>query len=329
MSTEEEASPMLLEMARVGSEDGMRKKLESGELSDSIIRKTSTTATGTSEDNIENGSDTESEDSLAAEYAVGTDIPSTWDMSNDPVEDNCEDQATIFGYRLTRFFCGLLRARRLGHMALLHYQQVDSKQKFCSFFSYRSYNRCIKWNSTAHPSDNDDHSVHRTTTRRNIPQASSGANCNDEPRTKLICIMGPFWPFALLVTYPLILLCSIAVALTFLPGKSIFVIIVWSLAVLALLIALSCTACSDPGILRRYRTAPNSSWRWNDQARTFRPPGAVYDEDLGLVVEGFDHVCPWTGTGIGANNINAFHAFVTILCICIILDILLLLQVLP
>jgi len=82
-------------------------------------------------------------------------------------------------------------------------------------------------------------------------------------------------------------------------------------------------------VLRRHPDKPKSNWRWNDQARTFRPPGAVYDEDLGLIVVGFDHVCPWTGTGIGEKNICAFHTFVTTLCVCIVIDVLVVMHVLP
>ena len=51
---------------------------------------------------------------------------------------------------------------------------------------------------------------------------------------------------------------------------------------------------------------------------------AQYDSDCGVVIEGFDHVCPWTGTGIGARNMNAFHTFVSCLCVCLIFDVLLL-----
>ncbi|KAH8062887.1 protein-cysteine S-palmitoyltransferase [Aureococcus anophagefferens] len=64
-------------------------------------------------------------------------------------------------------------------------------------------------------------------------------------------------------------------------------------------------------------------------ARTYRPPESVYDEDLGVVVTGFDHVCPWTGTGIGEKNLCAFHCFVSLLCVCIIFDVLLVMKVLP
>lgn len=37
-----------------------------------------------------------------------------------------------------------------------------------------------------------------------------------------------------------------------------------------------------------------SNWRWSDQANTYRPPGATYDRDCGVVIKEFDHTCPWT-----------------------------------
>jgi len=114
-----------------------------------------------------------------------------------------------------------------------------------------------------------------------------------------------------------------------LPDRALVTKIVWAASVLCLVTALSCVAFRDPGILRRHPEKPEPNWRWNDQARTFRPPGACYDEDLGLVVEGFDHVCPWTGTGIGQRNMGAFHCFVTLLCVCIVLDVLIVMRVMP
>jgi len=148
-------------------------------------------------------------------------------------------------------------------------------------------------------------------------------------RTKLLCIVGPFWPFTLCVTFPLIFLISGAIGIAVLPDRALVTKIVWAASVVCLVTALSCVAFRDPGILRRHPEKPEPNWRWNDQARTFRPPGACYDEDLGLVVEGFDHVCPWTGTGIGQKNMGAFHCFVTLLCVCIVLDVLIVMRVLP
>jgi len=138
-----------------------------------------------------------------------------------------------------------------------------------------------------------------------------------------------FWPFTLLVTYPLIFCVSGAVAFAVLPDHAVATRVAWAGGVLALVVALSCTACRDPGVLRRHPEKPGAAWRWNDQARTYRPPESVYDEDLGVVVTGFDHVCPWTGTGIGEKNLCAFHCFVSLLCVCIIFDVLLVMKVLP
>ena len=40
-------------------------------------------------------------------------------------------------------------------------------------------------------------------------------------------------------------------------------------------------------------------------------------------------MCPWTGTGIGQKNMGAFHLRVTLLCVCIVLDVLIVMRVLP
>jgi len=167
--------------------------------------------------------------------------------------------------------------------------------------------------------------LRHTTLAASSETAAGGARAE----TSLDCVVGPFWPFTLCVTYPLILLVSGAVAVSFLPDHAVVTWVVWVSAVAALLVALSCVACRDPGVLRRHPEKPHARWRWNDQARTYRPPGAAYDEDLGLIVTGFDHVCPWTGTGIGEKNMGAFHAFVSLLCVCIVLDVLIIMHVLP
>jgi len=60
---------------------------------------------------------------------------------------------------------------------------------------------------------------------------------------------------------------------------------------------------------------------------TFRPPKSQYDGDCGLIIEEFDHTCPWTGTGIGRRNMPAFTTFVSMICVCLIFDILLMVGV--
>ena len=67
-------------------------------------------------------------------------------------------------------------------------------------------------------------------------------------------------------------------------------------------------------MLRRHTERPpppdGDSWFYSDQAHTYRPPGAIYCRDCGVVVRGYDHLCPWTGTAIGAKNLRYFYCFV-------------------
>lgn len=78
----------------------------------------------------------------------------------------------------------------------------------------------------------------------------------------------------------------------------------------------------------RFSLSPSQrDWRWSDQAATYRPPRSVYDRDCGLVIEEFDHTCPWTGTGIGKQNMPYFTVFVTSICVCLVFNIMLMVGV--
>ena len=59
--------------------------------------------------------------------------------------------------------------------------------------------------------------------------------------------------------------------------------------------------------------AGGTTWTWNDQARTFKPPGARYCPIADAVFEDFDHTCPWTGTAIAKGNIGSFRFFIVAL----------------
>ena len=111
-------------------------------------------------------------------------------------------------------------------------------------------------------------------------------------RPRLDCILGPYWPMLLFVTYPLILGISGWTLVTALPGKHIVLQFFWGVATLGLIYALAMTAFRDPGILYK-RTSPppqdENSWRWSDAGQTYRPKGSFYDTDTAAVVEEFDH----------------------------------------
>ena len=44
---------------------------------------------------------------------------------------------------------------------------------------------------------------------------------------------------------------------------------------------------------------PNKEWMWNDQVESFREPNVTYCRDCDALIDGYDHVCPWTGRDKG------------------------------
>jgi hypothetical protein len=130
----------------------------------------------------------------------------------------------------------------------------------------------------------------------------------------LKCVLGPFWPVMVCVTYPLIIGLGTVIATLFFPKSSAILNVLYVVLIVMVCIFLAQTACSDPGILRRHRECPDAedgvSWHFSDQAQTYRPTGAYYCSDCNCVIEEYDHVCPWTGTGIGKANLHHFHRFV-------------------
>ena len=110
-------------------------------------------------------------------------------------------------------------------------------------------------------------------------------------RPRLDVVVGPYWPMLCFVTYPLIFGISAWTLVSGIlrPGTSIVLRFVWTVCTLGLIVSLTRTAFRDPGILYRQRQAKDSTWRWSDQADTFRPRHAWYDMDTAVMVEGFDH----------------------------------------
>ena len=155
---------------------------------------------------------------------------------------------------------------------------------------------------------------------------TGGTQVRKYTRPKLLCVLGPYWPMLLFVTYPLILGVSAwAFRVAIAPGNKPFIVVLgWFALTMGLIVALALTGCRDPGILYRYSDPPpqnENNWRWNDQALTYRPRGAHFDTDTAVVVEEFDHTCPWTGTAIGKKNMLSFQFFVCLVFICLIMDI--------
>jgi hypothetical protein len=138
-----------------------------------------------------------------------------------------------------------------------------------------------------------------------------------------LCLVGPCWPFATFITLPLLLGIPLVILfLILIPyNLSSTVTVLYCLVFAACFIAFCLTSFRNPGILERVpyisreakEADPNGKyrkWAWNDNGQSMRPPGALFDHTLKCILEDYDHVCPWSGTGIGRNNMLSFKAFV-------------------
>uniref|UniRef100_A0A7S4JBP6 Palmitoyltransferase n=1 Tax=Odontella aurita TaxID=265563 RepID=A0A7S4JBP6_9STRA len=131
-----------------------------------------------------------------------------------------------------------------------------------------------------------------------------------------VVIAGPCWPFCTFITLPLIVVLSGLVSYFVVLNRESplpwwFAFIYFPILGLTLL-ALFCVSCRDPGLLERVtdEEAGHGGWFWNEQVGSFRPPGAMYCRECKVLIQDYDHLCPWTGTGIGKGNMLAFKVFV-------------------
>lgn len=162
-----------------------------------------------------------------------------------------------------------------------------------------------------------------------VPDLENGGTKTERStRPRLDFVVGPYWPMLCMVTYPLILGVSLVTLVTVIPKVNAWIGLCWAVCTVGLIVALAMTAFRDPGILPRYSNPPpnqeENGWRWNDRALTYRPRGSWFDPDTAVIIENFDHTCPWTGTAIGKKNMLAFQCFVTLVFVCLIFDIILL-----
>jgi DHHC palmitoyltransferase len=131
-----------------------------------------------------------------------------------------------------------------------------------------------------------------------------------------VVIAGPCWPFCMFVTLPLILAVSGAVAYFMIISSEsplpLWVAYIYFPVLGFVLASLFCVSCQDPGLMERVtdEEAGEGGWFWNEQVGSFRPPGSLYCRECGVLIQDYDHLCPWTGTGIGRRNMMAFKLFV-------------------
>mmetsp|Transcript_27381 Transcript_27381/g.46337 ORF Transcript_27381/g.46337 Transcript_27381/m.46337 type:complete len:277 (-) Transcript_27381:547-1377(-) len=131
-----------------------------------------------------------------------------------------------------------------------------------------------------------------------------------------IIAAGPCWPFCTLVTVPLILVLSTLVMVFIVFNKNSgmpwWFALIYCPILAFVLIALFCVSCRDPGLMERVadEETAEQGWFWNEQVGSYRPAGAMYCREGKALIMDFDHVCPWTGTAIGRNNMLQFRLFV-------------------
>jgi DHHC palmitoyltransferase len=150
----------------------------------------------------------------------------------------------------------------------------------------------------------------------------------DDTKPQIRLMAGPFWFVTVFVTIPVIVAISLFIFLRYIHGCfPIYVSVLWGVSLALCLLSLVRASTMDPGIPHRYHESPHEGWIWNDQAKSYRSPTAKYVTSCAVVVEGYDHVCPWVGTAIGANNMRWFRRFVWMVGICLITDVVLILLV--
>ena len=261
------------------------------------------------------------------------------------------------------YVCGMMNAGRVGNMAILKERHVmvdevisvddsndddDDDVTASSAVGGKDDGTAIENNGMQGDSDEfENNDVEEG------GSSTSKINNNNNKRTmkrkvskrEIDLIVGPYWPMMVFVTYPLILGVSTwtAVAAIFVPNYNIILVTIWSTMTFGLCFSLFSVAFRDPGILPKYKQIPSSDsltgsnanatkrvshrrqhWRWVDSAQSYAPRDAMYDPDCAVIVEEFDHTCPWTGTAIGKKNMFAFQCFIGFLFSCLILDIILL-----
>ena len=131
----------------------------------------------------------------------------------------------------------------------------------------------------------------------------------------------------LCLTVPFFAFLSAWTGVSRLSEHSLAVMVTWTICQVGLMISLANVACQDPGIMYRHGEPPPGQedvWRWSDQALTYRPAHAKFDPECQVVVEDFDHTCPWTGTAIGKNNMPWFRRFLVFTLAVLVYDVVLL-----
>lgn len=134
--------------------------------------------------------------------------------------------------------------------------------------------------------------------------------------------MGPDWP-CLCVTYSLVIVPSVAFLIWIAPPLHPAIIAVEVLLLVGTLVALTLTACSNPGTVPKQTAeqleyqrrlleesgASVDNYTTCQHCNVFRKAGTTHCYDCNACCVELDHHCPWTGHCIGQKNLTAFYSF--------------------
>jgi len=144
-----------------------------------------------------------------------------------------------------------------------------------------------------------------------------------------LVVAGPCWPFCVFLTVPVIILVVVVVSYFIFYEWEVYwwVALIYFPIVAFTVVSLCMVSCRDPGLIERVtdeEVGRSREWIWNEQTGSFRPSGAMYCRECKVLIQDYDHLCPWTGTGIGRGNMIAFRVFVVSINILCYLSVILL-----
>ena len=215
--------------------------------------------------------------------------------NNDNVyDDEYEDEIKEIDHQfpISSIVCSCIGASRVGNLSILGPQIMEEYEERITI-----------------ENENDDGGGE---TQQQQQQPQQRVVITTKKRPKLLWVIGPYWTVNVFITFPLILGVTgwVGYRRIFTNSAHIVVVITWTIGSLLLLFSLCMISCRNPGVLYRYThiptttstttsdveqqqqqstSSPSQEWRWNDQAKTYRPPKAKFDPETQVVIEGFDH----------------------------------------
>mmetsp|Transcript_4205 Transcript_4205/g.12869 ORF Transcript_4205/g.12869 Transcript_4205/m.12869 type:complete len:199 (+) Transcript_4205:50-646(+) len=122
-------------------------------------------------------------------------------------------------------------------------------------------------------------------------------------------VLGPYWHFLLITLGIMVSVCVMVYGFVVPTDCKAERIIGLALAVLSIS-SLMCTAVNDPGVFPRYSKPLAPNWTFSEYAQCYRPPGVIFCQQCQVLIEDYNHFCPWSGIVIGKGNDAYFQVFI-------------------